>query len=170
MRVLSESQNARAILLAVGRCRILFFAVIPHFGEYHGEHQSPVEACVDFCSNSLANATPATSSSEVTPIIGDVQNINTVLATMHLTPIGFHGPAISTKGSMAGIVTSRKTGARAHVDVAHGARFQAYIDDLENNHGARILFMGGIRPGRCSRLLACIHVERHWMCVSFVAA
>jgi hypothetical protein len=29
-------------------------------------------------------------------------------------------------------------------------RFQAYIDDLEKNHGAHILFMGGIRPGRCS--------------------
>ena len=29
-------------------------------------------------------------------------------------------------------------------------RFQAYIDDLENNHGARVLFMGGIRPGHCS--------------------
>jgi hypothetical protein len=28
--------------------------------------------------------------------------------------------------------------------------FQAYIDDLENNHGARVLFMNGIRPGRCS--------------------
>ena len=29
-------------------------------------------------------------------------------------------------------------------------RFQAYIDDLENNHGARVVFMGGIRPGHCS--------------------
>lgn len=50
----------------------------------------------------------------------------------------------------AGIVLSRKTGARARVGVAYAARFQAYIDDLETNHGARILFMGGIRPGRCS--------------------
>jgi len=149
MRVLSESENARAILLAVGVAAFCF-AVIPHFGEYHGEHQSPVEACVDFCSNSLANATPATSSSEVTPIIGDVQNDNKYRDHAPDTD-RLHGPAISTKGSMAGIVTSRKTGARARVDVAHGARFQAYIDDLENNHGARILFMGGIRPGRCSR-------------------
>ena len=45
---------------------------------------------------------------------------------------------------------SRKTGARARVGVAYAARFQAYIDDLETNHGARVLFMGGIRPGRCS--------------------
>ena len=49
-----------------------------------------------------------------------------------------------------GIVISRKTGARARVGVAYAARFQAYIDDLENNHGARVLFMNGIRPGRCS--------------------
>lgn len=52
--------------------------------------------------------------------------------------------------SAGGMVISRKTGARARVGVAHAARFQAYIDDLENNHGARVLFMGGIRPGRCS--------------------
>ncbi len=48
-----------------------------------------------------------------------------------------------------GIVISHKTGARARVGVAYAARFQAYIDDLENNHGARVLFMNGIRPGRC---------------------
>jgi hypothetical protein len=48
-----------------------------------------------------------------------------------------------------GTVLSAKTGARARVGVAYAARFQAYIDDLENNHGARVLFMGGIRPGRC---------------------
>ena len=47
-----------------------------------------------------------------------------------------------------GIVVSSKTGARARVGVAYDV-FQAYIDDLENNHGARVLFMGGIRPGRC---------------------
>jgi hypothetical protein len=50
----------------------------------------------------------------------------------------------------AGIVVSRKTGARARVGVAYAARFQAYIDDLETNYGARVLFMGGTRPGRCS--------------------
>src|SRR5215468_12031169 len=43
----------------------------------------------------------------------------------------------------AGKVISRKTGARARVGVAYAARFQAYIDDLENNHGARVIFMGG---------------------------
>ncbi|MGC1680041.1 MAG: hypothetical protein WA760_01610, partial [Pseudolabrys sp.] len=48
------------------------------------------------------------------------------------------------------IIISHKTGARARVGVAYAARFQAYIDDLENKHGARVLFMNGIRPGRWS--------------------
>ena len=57
--------------------------------------------------------------------------------------------ALDANGNSAsGIVLSRKTGARARVGVAYAARFQAYIEDLENNHGARIVFMGGIRPGR----------------------
>jgi hypothetical protein len=60
-------------------------------------------------------------------------------------------PAARARSNMApGIVMSRKTGARARVGVAHAARFQAYLDDLETNHGARILFIGGIRPGHCA--------------------
>ena len=59
-------------------------------------------------------------------------------------------PLDANGNSASGIVISRKTGARARVGVAYAARFQAYIDDLETNHGARIVFMGGIRPGRCS--------------------
>ena len=51
----------------------------------------------------------------------------------------------------AGIVKSGKTGALARVGAVYAARFQAYIDDLETNYGARVLFMGGTRPGRCSR-------------------
>ncbi len=58
--------------------------------------------------------------------------------------------ALDANGNAAGVIKSAKTGARARVGVAYAARFQAYIDDLENNYGARILFMGGIRPGRCS--------------------
>lgn len=50
----------------------------------------------------------------------------------------------------SGIVVSHKTGARARVGVAYAARFQAYINDLEEKYGARVIFMGGIRPGRCS--------------------
>jgi hypothetical protein len=59
--------------------------------------------------------------------------------------------ALDANGNKAaGIVISHKTGARARVGIKYAARFQAYIDDLETNHGARVLFMGGIRPGRCS--------------------
>jgi hypothetical protein len=68
------------------------------------------------------------------------------------TSVTQHPPRVfDANGNIAaGIVMSRKTGARARVGVAYAARFQAYIDDLETNHGARVLFMGGIRPGRCS--------------------
>jgi hypothetical protein len=59
--------------------------------------------------------------------------------------------ALDANGNKAaGVVVSHKTGARARVGIKYAARFQAYIDDLETNHGARVLFMGGIRPGRCS--------------------
>lgn len=58
--------------------------------------------------------------------------------------------ALDASGNKAsGVVVSSKTGARARVGIAYAARFQAYINDLENNHGARVLFMTGIRPGRC---------------------
>lgn len=57
---------------------------------------------------------------------------------------------VDANGNAPGLVVSSKTGARAHVGVTYAARFQAYINDLENNYGARVLFMGGIRPGRCS--------------------
>jgi hypothetical protein len=54
-------------------------------------------------------------------------------------------PLDANGNSTGDLVISRKT-----VGIAYAARFQAYIDDLENNHGVRVLFMGGIRPGRCS--------------------
>jgi len=59
-------------------------------------------------------------------------------------------PAVDANGNSAGDVVSHNTGARARVGTAYAASFQAYIDDLESNYGARVLFMGGIRPGRCS--------------------
>jgi len=55
-----------------------------------------------------------------------------------------------TKAKAAGVIVSSKTGAHARVGIVYAARFQAYIDDLENNYGVRVLFMGGLRPGRCS--------------------
>ena len=70
--------------------------------------------------------------------------------TMKVTPIPFARPLSTSGDKPAGIVVSAKTGARARVGVAYAARFQAYIDDLEKNYGARVLFMGGIRRGQCS--------------------
>ncbi len=66
------------------------------------------------------------------------------------TPTPVARPLGASGNKLDGIVMSSKTGARARVGVAYAARFQAYIDDLEKNHGARVLFMGGIRPGRCA--------------------
>jgi len=58
---------------------------------------------------------------------------------------------VDANGNKAyGVVISLKTGAKARVGISYAARFQAYIDDLENNYGVRVLFMGGIRPGHCS--------------------
>jgi hypothetical protein len=59
-------------------------------------------------------------------------------------------PPLDANGNPAGVIVSGKTGARARVGTAYAVRFQAYIDDLENNYGARVLFMHGLRPGRCS--------------------
>src|SRR4029078_6776342 len=61
-----------------------------------------------------------------------------------------HGRRSDANGNPAGFVISSKTGARARGGIRYVARFHACIDDLENNHGARVLFMGGIRPGGCS--------------------
>jgi hypothetical protein len=73
----------------------------------------------------------------------------TEVTTSVATPIPITRPLGASGNKLDGIVMSAKTGARARVGVAYAARFQAYIDDLEKNHGARVLFMGGIRPGRC---------------------
>jgi D-alanyl-D-alanine carboxypeptidase len=69
--------------------------------------------------------------------------------TVTATKDAHRSVAIDANGNTAGFVISHKTGARARVGAAYATRFQAYIDDLENNHGARVLFMNGIRPGRC---------------------
>src|SRR5262245_64255033 len=65
------------------------------------------------------------------------------------TPTPVARPLGASGNKLDGIVMSAKTGARARVGVAYAARFQAYVDDLEKNYGARV-FMGGIRPGRCA--------------------
>ena len=77
--------------------------------------------------------------------------------------------ALDANGNPADGVISSKSGARARVGIAYAARFQAYIDDLENNYGARVLFIGGIWPGRCS--ISSEHpCGKAWICASSGAA
>src|SRR5262245_14578074 len=98
-------------------------------------------------------AVPATT--DATPATSATEEAAPSAAPDAASPVPFptprpQGHTLDANGNMAGVIISSKTGARARVGVAYAARFQAYIDDLEKNHGARILFMGGIRPGRCS--------------------
>lgn len=82
---------------------------------------------------------------------GDRDGCEAITADPPQPPIVAHqGRRSDANGNAAGFVISSRTGARARVGIRYAARFQAYIDDLENNHGARVLFMGGIRPGSCS--------------------
>jgi Uroporphyrinogen decarboxylase (URO-D) len=74
--------------------------------------------------------------------------VKTTISVATPTPVA--RPLGASGNKLDGIIMSSKTGARARVGVAYAARFQAYIDDLEKNYGARVLFMGGIRPGRCA--------------------
>jgi hypothetical protein len=104
--------------------------------------------------STIAAVTPAAAANN-TPTIEDATASTPAAATDGPAPIPLPTPkpqaaALDANGNSAGIIISSKTGARARVGVAYAARFQAYIDDLEKNHGARVLFMGGIRPGRCS--------------------
>jgi hypothetical protein len=101
---------------------------------------SSADACG--IADSCAIRSPAAAPSE--PVRPSEIKATTIAVQPKARPVDANG------NRAAGIVVSSKTGARARVGVAHAARFQAYIDDLENNHGARVLFMGGIRPGHCS--------------------
>jgi len=91
------------------------------------------------------DAAPTTSATEATPAAAPDASTPVPLPTPRP-----QGHSLDANSNAPGVIISSKTGARARVGVAYAARFQAYIDDLEHNHGARILFMGGIRPGRCS--------------------
>ncbi len=145
MRMLYESEDARVLLFAVGV--VASFAVAALHNEFRSEPQTSVPACEsDSCSAPVANAPPAASTPDETPIIGgDPDRKRAPDAEPHRRPA-----RLAKLNLPPGVVMSRKTGARARVGIPHAARVQAYIDDLENNHGARILFMGGIRPGHCS--------------------
>ena len=54
----------------------------------------------------------------------------------------------SSREFRAATVHSRKMGKTAHVAAAVAPAFQGFLNDIEDA-GARIKFMGGIRPGRC---------------------
>ena len=125
-----------AALAAIGAFIILPAEAV----ERHGENNSPAAICDNdgHCAT-LGAAVPIASARRSRP------GINRTIATAQHQP-----SALDANGNTAGVVISGKTGARARVGIAYAARFQAYIDDLEANHGARVLFMGGIRPGRCS--------------------
>jgi hypothetical protein len=147
MRMLYANEDARALLLAVGI--VAFFGLGALYSEYRSEHPTPAPACdSDSCSDPFANAPPSTGHPDETPAIGHMpdDDLSRQTAPEAGPP---RKPVRITRINPPGVVISRKTGARARVGVDHAARFQAYIDDLENNHGARILFMGGTRPGQC---------------------
>ena len=125
-----------AALAAVGAFIILPAEAV----ERHGENNSPAAICDSggHCAI-LGAAVPVASARRNRP------GTKRTIATAQHQP-----PTLDANGNTAGVVISGKTGAGARVGIAYAARFQAYIDDLETNHGARVLFMGGIRPGRCS--------------------
>jgi hypothetical protein len=110
-------------------------------GQRHVQNGAPAITCDNdgHCAT-FAATRPAASPRKVRP------EIKKTIATAGTQPAVVDANGNAT----AGVIVSSKTGARARVGVAYAARFQAYIDDLENNHGARVLFMGGIRPGHCS--------------------
>jgi hypothetical protein len=124
-----------------------------------GSAATPISAVPPTATSATENpaATDATAAASTTDATPDATDTTTAIATDSAiaVPVPLPTPkpraaALDANGNAAGVIISSKTGARARVGVAYAARFQAYIDDLEKNHGARILFMGGIRPGRCS--------------------
>jgi len=109
-------------------------------GQSHRQNASPMATCDNNGHCTTLNATTPT-----------VSHRKSQLEIRKTTAAAQHSPrALDANGNAAGVVISAKTGARARVGIAYATRFQAYIDDLENNHGARVHFMHGIRPGRCS--------------------
>ena len=105
-------------------------------GQNQRQNVSPVANCDNDGRCSALNATTQTS--------GRLEIKKTTTIAQH------QQRPLDANGNPAGAVISGKTGARARVGIAYAARFQAYIDDLENNYGAHVLFMGGIRRGPCS--------------------
>jgi len=132
------ARKSATTILVIGALAV-FLALTSDYGEHQGGRSTSFLACGTDACGSLVTKAPATGNYEEVPISGYAQNDE-----------NRRQPVLDANGNRAGFVTSRKTGTRARVGVAYAARFQAYIDDLETNHGARILFMGGIRAGHCS--------------------
>ena len=108
-------------------------------GHRHQQIGSPAATC-----DNDGHCTTLTTKAPAPSFHRSRSKTQTTIATTESTRL------VDANGNTAGVIISGKTGARARVGVAYAARFQSYIDDLENNHGARVMFMGGIRPGRCS--------------------
>ena len=111
-------------------------------GQHHRQNGSPMATCDNDGHCTVFNGTaPTPSYRRSRPEIKRT-----------ITTVQRRSRPVDANGNPAGVVRSAKTGAHARVGSAYAARFQAYIDDLENNYGARILFMNGIRRGRCSNV------------------
>jgi hypothetical protein len=80
----------------------------------------------------------------------DGDRCKAVATTVQPPVAAHHGRRSDANGNAAGFVISSKTGARARVGIRYAARFQAYIDDLENNHGARVVDSRCKLPGRAA--------------------
>ena len=119
-----------AALAAIGAFIILPAEAV----ERHGKNNSPAAICDNdgHCAT-LGAAVPVASPRKDRPDIKKtIASARTQLS------------ALDANGNTAGVFISGKTGARARVGAAYAARFQAYIDDLETNHGARVLFMAAL--------------------------
>ena len=122
-----------AALAALG----VLVALPAEAGQAHRQNASPAATCDNDGHCTTVNA--------IAPVASDRKRQS---ETQRTIPTAQHRSlAVDANGNMAGVAISLKTGAHARVGIAYAARFQAYIDDLETNHGARVLFMNGIWPG-----------------------
>jgi hypothetical protein len=154
-----------------GRCTTFNAGVAPIYSDQTNRKKTHTPTAVSTATKPATTAPPvsnpeaktseaARTTAAVTPAVRNDPEVTTTettvvtaaptSATTSVATTAIVKGALDGNGNKApGIVVSSKTGARARVGIAYAARFQAYIDDLEKNYGARVLFMGGIRPGRC---------------------
>lgn len=81
------------------------------------------------------------------PVAGGAHTLQAVRYSAH----GRKTRQRASLGESGSIIMSPKTGSTARVARQYAGRFQAYVDDLED-HGARVLSMGGFRGhGPCTQ-------------------